>query len=105
MGIHEGATENAAACKDLLENLVARGLDPQRQRLFVIDGSKALRSAINAVFGPHAAVQRCRVHKLRNVVERLPQEQQPQVRSLIRAAWKLGAKDEMARLRTLAEWS
>jgi putative transposase len=104
LGIREGATENAAACKDLLENLVERGLDPQRQRLFVIDGSKALRSAINAVFGPHAAVQRCRVHKLRNVVERLPQEQQPQVRSLIRAAWKLGAKDGMARLRKLAEW-
>ena len=51
LGIQQGATENGAACKDLLQNLVERGLDPGIQRLFVIDGSKALRSAINAVFG------------------------------------------------------
>lgn len=104
LGIHEGATENGAACKDLLENLVERGLDPGLQRLFVIDGSKALRSAINAVFGAKAAVQRCRQHKMRNVVERLPREQQEQTRSLMRAAWKLDAKEGMARLRKLSEW-
>lgn len=46
LGIREGATENGAACRDLLQNLVERGLDPERERLFVIDGSKALRSAI-----------------------------------------------------------
>lgn len=104
LGIREGATENAAACKDLLQNLVERGLNPELERVFVIDGSKALRSAINAVFGPKAPVQRCRQHKLRNVVERLPREQQAQTRSLIRAAWKLDAKEGMARLRKLAEW-
>jgi putative transposase len=104
LGIQEGATENGAACRDLLQNLVERGLDPELERLFVIDGSKALRSAINAVFGTKAPVQRCRQHKLRNVVERLPREQQAQTRSLIRAAWKLDAKEGMARLRKLAEW-
>jgi putative transposase len=104
LGIREGATENGAACKDLLQNLVERGLNPELERLFVIDGSKALRSAINAVFGTKAPVQRCRQHKLRNVVERLPREQQAQTRSLIRAAWKLDAKEGMARLRKLAEW-
>jgi putative transposase len=104
LGIQEGATENGAACKDLLQNLVERGLDPEWQRLFVIDGSKALRSAINAVFGAKATVQRCRFHKMRNVVERLPREQHEQTRSLIRAAWKLDAKEGMARLRKLAEW-
>src|SRR5262249_40381269 len=104
LGIQEGATENGAACKDLLQNLVERGLDPLCQRLFVIDGSKALRSAINAVFGTKAAVQRCRFHKMRNVVERLPREQHEQTRSLIRAAWKLEAKEGMVRLRKLAEW-
>jgi transposase-like protein len=103
-GIQEGATENGAACRDLLQNLVERGLDPKLERLFVIDGSKALRSAIHAVFGAQAPVQRCRHHKLQNVVERLPREQQEQTRSLIRAAWKLDAKDGMARLRKLAEW-
>lgn len=104
LGIQEGATENSAACRDLLQNLVERGLNPELERLFVIDGSKALRSAITAVFGGKAAVQRCRQHKLRNVVERLPREQQAQTRSLIRAAWKLDAKEGMARLRKLAEW-
>jgi len=104
LGIHEGATENAAACKDLLEDLVARGLDPKRKRLFVIDGSKALRSAINAVFGSQTPVQRCRQHKLRNVLERLPKEQQQQTGALIKAAWKMEAKQGMARLRKMAEW-
>jgi transposase-like protein len=104
LDIQAGATENGAACKDLLQNLVERGLDPGVQRLFVIDGSKARRMAIHAVFGPKVAVQRCRHHKLRNVVERLPRDQQEQTRSLIRAAWKLEAKDGMARLRKLAEW-
>jgi putative transposase len=104
LGIHQGATENAGACKDLLEDLVARGLDPKRKRLFVIDGSKALRSAINAVFGSHTPVQRCRQHKLRNVLERLPKEQQPQTGALIKAAWKMDAKAGMAKLRKMAEW-
>ena len=104
LGIHAGATENGAACTDLLQNLVERGLDPKLQRLFIIDGSKALRSAINAVFGTKTPVQRCRQHKLRNVVSRLPREQQEQTRSLMRAAWKLEAKEGMARLRKLSEW-
>ena len=104
LGIHEGATENAAACKDLLEDLVARGLDPKRRRLFVIDGSRALRSAINAVFGSQIPVQRCRQHKLRNVFERLPKEQQKQTGALIKAAWKMEAKQGMTKLRKMAEW-
>ena len=60
LGIQEGATENAAAVKDLLERLVAQGVDPNRKRLCVIDGSKALRTAINAVFGSQNHIQRCR---------------------------------------------
>jgi len=101
LGIQEGATENAAAVKALLEDLVERGVKPERRRLFVIDGSKALRAAINAVFGSASLVQRCRQHKLRNVVERLPKDQQAQTKSLLRAAWKLDAKTGMAKL---AQW-
>ena len=104
LGIREGATENAEAAKDLLEDLVERGVDPERRRLFVIDGSKALRAAINAVFGAQALVQRCRQHKLRNVVQRLPKDQQGQAKSLLRAAWRLDAKTGMARLEKLAQW-
>lgn len=103
LALREGATENAEAAKDLLEQLVAQGIDPQRRRLFVIDGSKALRAAIHAVFGEHP-VQRCRNHKLRNVLGRLPREQQAQTGSLMRAAWKLGEKEGMAKFRQIAGW-
>jgi putative transposase len=104
LGIVEGATENAAAATDLLENLVSRGLDPKQKLLFVIDGSKGLRTAINHVFGEQHPVQRCRTHKLRNVLEHLPKDQRDQASALIKAAWKLTAKDGMAKLKKLAEW-
>lgn len=103
LALKEGATENAEAAKDLLEQLVAQGVDPKRRRLFVVDGSKALRTAINAVFGEHP-VQRCRNHKLRNVLGRLPRDQQGQTGSLMRAAWKLGEKEGMAKFRQIAGW-
>jgi transposase-like protein len=104
LAIREGATENATVVKELLEDLVARGVKPEQKRLFVIDGSKALRTAINAVFGSHQPVQRCRAHKLRNVVDHLPKDQKDQVKSVLRAAWKMEAKSGMARLKKLAEW-
>ena len=104
LAIREGATENATVVKELLEDLVGRGLKPEQKRLFVIDGSKALRTAINAVFGSHQPVQRCRAHKLRNVVDHLPKDQKDQVKSVLRAAWKMEAKAGMARLKKLAEW-
>jgi transposase-like protein len=97
-------TENATVVKELLEDMVARGVDPKRKMLFVIDGSKALRAAINAVFGVQKPVQRCRAHKLRNVLDHLPKEQRDKAKSVLRAAWKLDAKAGMARIRKLAEW-
>jgi transposase-like protein len=104
LAIREGATENATVAKELLEDLVARGVNPEHKRLFVIDGSKALRAAINAVFGSQHPVQRCRAHKLRNVLDHLPPDQKDQVKSALRAAWKLDAKDGMARMKKLAVW-
>jgi len=104
LAIQQGATENAAAVEDLLQQLVARGLDPKAKRLFVIDGAKALRSAIGKVFGSQHPVQRCRNHKMRNVLERLPEEQKDQVKAAMRASYKLEAKEGMARLRKLADW-
>lgn len=104
LGMQQGATENAAAVEDLLEQLVARGLDPKAKRLFVIDGAKALRAAIHKVFGAQHPVQRCRNHKIRNVCDRLPEEQKDQVKAAMRASYKLEAKEGMARLRKLADW-
>ena len=104
LAIREGATENATVAKELLEDLVARGVKADQKRLFVIDGSKALRTAINAVFGAQHPVQRCRAHKLRNVLDHLPQDQKGQVKSAMRAAWKLDLGGGMARMKKLAEW-
>ena len=104
LGMQQGATENAAAVEDLLEQLVARGVDPKAKHLFVIDGAKALRAAINKVFGAQHPVQRCRNHKIRNVCDRLPEEQKDQVKAAMRASYKLEAKEGMARLRKLADW-
>jgi putative transposase len=104
LGIQSGATENAAAVEDLLHQLVARGVKPDVKRLFVIDGAKALRAAIHRIFGSQHPVQRCRNHKIRNVVERLPEEQKDQVKAALRASYRLEAKEGMARLRKLADW-
>jgi transposase-like protein len=104
LAICEGATENATVAKELLESLVARGVKPEQKRLFVIDGSKALRTAINAVFGSQHAVQRCRAHKLRKVMDYLPEDQKDQVKSAMRAAWKLDVDGGLARMKKLAEW-
>lgn len=107
LGIQLGATENAAAVKDLLLSLVERGVRTDRRYLFVIDGAKALRSAIDEVFGNEQLVQRCRKHKQANVLERLPKHDKmlvDQTRSLMRAAWRSpDANDGMARMKKLAE--
>ena len=99
-----GATENAAAVEDLLTELVERGVDPKKKRLFVSDGSKALRAGIRKVFGAHSPLQRCRSHKLRNVVERLPQDQREQVKAAMRAAWRLDPQEGIGKLEKLAQW-
>lgn len=73
LGLWQGATENTTVVKALLEDLVERGLDLGRRYLVVIDGSKALRAAVERVFGRQAEVQRCQVHKRRNVKDHLPE--------------------------------
>ena len=104
LGLREGSSENATVVKDLLTNLVTRGLDPQRRRLFVIDGSKALRAAIDEVFGDKNPIQRCRNHKIRNVLDYLPKDRQPDVRSAMKAAFQLPADRGIAKLKKLAQW-
>jgi putative transposase len=103
LGLREGASENAVVVKDLLEDLVARGIRPGRRRLFVIDGSKALRQAIEAVYGSNNPVQRCRRHKERNVLGYLPKEEQMRLRQVMKAAWRLPASEGEARLKKEAQ--
>jgi len=98
MGLWEGATENEIACKAMLENLSSRGFKPNRTRLFIIDGSKGLRAAIRSVYGKHALVQRCQVHKVRNVLGHLPDEKQAQVRAAMREAYSCTKVETATRL-------
>ena len=94
LGIESGATENAASVKRLLIHLRDHGLPTDRKYLFVIDGAKALRAAIEEVFGNDQPVQRCRNHKLRNVLDELPKEQHGQPLNLMRAAWRVKTAEE-----------
>jgi putative transposase len=89
LGLWEGSTENATLARTLLADLVDRGRDRDQAILFVIDGGKALRRAIQDVFGEHALVHRCHRHKQRNVTDLLPERDRDQVRSRMRAAWSL----------------
>ncbi len=104
LDLREGATENAVVAKALLEDLASRGLDSKRRRLFVIDGSLALRHAIELIFGVGTQVQLCRNHKLRNVLGQLPEAQHDQAQSTLKASFKLDAKDGMAQLEKYATW-
>ena len=94
LGLVEGATENAATVQALIDNLVERGLDPAAPRLFIIDGSKALSKAIRATFGRDAAIQRCQIHKARNIMDRLPKSMHAQVRRVLRQAWEMNDADK-----------
>ncbi len=105
LGLWHGATENSTVVKGLLEDLVSRGLDPEHKMLVVIDGAKALRKAVSMVLGERALVQRCRIHKLRNVLDQMPKEKQPQARWRMQTAWAYKDANAAEReLRKTARW-
>src|SRR5436189_2039526 len=89
LALHEGTTENATVCKGLLADLRQRGLDLDRPLLFVIDGGTGLRKAIRETCGATAVVQRCQVHKRRNVLDHLPEAMRPRVRRVLDEAYDL----------------
>lgn len=89
LGLWQGATENVRVCKGLIEDMARRGLDTGKDYLFVLDGSKALRSAVARTFGAQAPVQRCQAHKRRNVRDLLPKEQQNAIDARIAAAYNM----------------
>jgi transposase-like protein len=104
LGLAEGASENQAVVKGLLEDVVRRGVRTDQKYLFVIDGSRALRTAIDAVFGADHPVQRCRHHKIENVMGYLPEHLKDQTKAAMRSAFRLPAREGMARLEKQAEW-
>src|SRR5215467_2766699 len=89
LGIRQGATENATVVGELLGDLVERGLDFSEPRLYVLDGGKALTAAVKKYAGGSAAIQRCQVHKRRNVLDHLTDEQKPGIAKKLNAAYAL----------------
>ena len=89
LGIRQGATENATVVGELLGDLLERGLDFTQPRLYVLDGGKALTAAVKKHAGESAAIQRCQVHKRRNVLDHLTDEQKPSVAKKLNAAYAL----------------
>lgn len=96
LGLREGTTENAGVAKALLAELIERGLATDRRLLFVVDGAKALRKALRESFGDLAVVQRCQVHKLRNVLEHLPERLRASIAKAMHQAWS-AADPKLAR--------
>jgi transposase-like protein len=87
LGLREGSTENSTVAKALLSELIDRGLCVERPLLFVIDGGKGIRKAIAELFGAAGVVQRCQVHKRRNVLDHLPDSMKANVRRGMQQAY------------------
>src|SRR5688572_3091654 len=100
LGVWEGATENATVCRSLLANLQERGLRTDRSLLVILDGALALHKAVAMVFGEAALVQRCQVHKLRNILDHLPEREGPAVQAVVRRAYQAADVKTATRLLT-----
>ena len=105
LGLAQGATENSTVVQHLLDDLVERGLDTTKPMLTVLDGSKALRKAVRKTLGDRSPVQRCHIHKRRNVKELLPPAFQGSADQRIKAAYGMKDFDEAkAQLEKTVEW-
>jgi putative transposase len=97
LGVVEGSTESEQVGRRLFQSLIDRGLVVERARVFVIDGGKGVRKAIRGVFSEWALIQRCQIHKIRNVVEHLPEHRRTWVRVAMRRAWATGTPGQARR--------
>jgi transposase-like protein len=105
LGLWPGATENSIVCGALLDNLIERGLSVEKKYLFVIDGSKALKKGITDRFGVSALIQRCRIHKERNICGYLPKKYHRLLAMKLRAAFGMTDYDEaLKELRKVHDW-
>jgi len=105
LGLRQGATENAQVCKELLESLRERGVATNVPTLFVLDGAKALRAAVESVWGRNALIQRCQIHKQRNIKEHLAKGYWPELsRRLGEAYGETDYDRALALLKKAAVW-
>lgn len=98
LGVVEGATENAATVQALLDNLIERGVNPAGCYLFIVDGAKALSKALRRTFGADIPIQRCQVHKARNITDRLAPKHHAAVRRALKQAWEMHDAEKAERL-------
>lgn len=94
LGVREGSTESHGVCQSMLRDLIERGLVVERARLFVIDGGKGIRKAIRDTFAEWALIQRCQVHKLRNVLDHLPVSKRAAIGAALRKAWSADSEGD-----------
>jgi len=94
LGVRQGATENTQVCLELLEDVVDRGVNAEGDYLFCVDGAKALTKAIKKIFGQNSVIQRCQLHKRRNVSDKLPKEHQSRIDSRLAAAYAMNELNE-----------
>jgi putative transposase len=105
LGLWPGATENSVVCGALLDNLIERGLSVQKQYLFVLDGSKALKKAVVDRFGTSALIQRCRIHKERNIRGYLPKKHHRLLAMKLRTAFGMTDYNEaLKELQKVHDW-
>lgn len=90
LGVREGSAENSRVAKALLRDLIDRGLSQEQARLSVIEGAKALRTAIRKISGNPGVVQRRQLHKRRNVLGHLPERMHASVGAVLKEGWTLG---------------
>lgn len=98
LGLRQGATENGTVVKQLLADLQERGVDFEVPRLYVLDGGKALFAGVRHVAGKAAVVQRCYIHKIRNVIGHLPEEHHGHVRQRLYCAYNMREYSDARRL-------
>ena len=105
LGLVQGGTENSTVVRHLLDDLIERGLDPKQKMLLVLDGSKALRKAVKKMFGDDCPVQRCQLHKRRNVTQLLPKEYQGSADQRMGTAYAMADYDQAkAQLLKTVDW-
>lgn len=105
LGLWPGATENAEVCGALLDDLIERGLSKDKRYLFVLDGAKALHKAVVQRFGDKALIQRCRLHKRRNIQKYLPKKYHGMLALKLRVAWEMTDYDQAYKeLQKVHDW-
>ncbi len=103
LGLREGSSESGEVCAELLRDLLKRGLDVGGGFLAIIDGGKGLASALKEVFGNRVVIQRCRAHKLRNVLEKVPERERESLKAEVQRAWAADAKQAKRMLQLTAD--